>query len=102
LDEEGMVVRVQASVHSSPLSCQKRRTFTGSAVRAALAVAVLLIAAPRAEASNNRSSCLSNLHNLYFALQIYHEQHGSLPTDICDAQGRPLLSWRVRLLPYID
>jgi hypothetical protein len=27
---------------------------------------------------------------------------GRLPTDITDKAGRPLLSWRVALLPYID
>src|SRR5689334_4959260 len=71
-------------------------------VRVALvAVGLLLVSAP-VKASNARGSCLSNLHTLYFALQDYHQEHGSLPTDICDAQGRPLLSWRVRLLPYIE
>jgi len=72
------------------------------AVRVALVVAGLLLVNPPVKASNARSSCLNNLRGLYWALQVYHEVHGSLPTDICDARGRPLLSWRVRLLPYID
>jgi hypothetical protein len=30
---------------------------------------------------------------------MYHEEHGKFPVDIVDAEGKPLLSWRVALLP---
>jgi Protein of unknown function (DUF1559) len=36
------------------------------------------------------------------AMQAHREAHGKLPTDILDERGRPLLSWRVALLPYLD
>lgn len=37
------------------------------------------------------------------ALEVYlRHNHHVFPTDICDDQGQPLLSWRVKLLPYID
>lgn len=37
------------------------------------------------------------------ALEIYlRHHHNTYPTDIYDSQGQPLLSWRVRLLPYLN
>jgi hypothetical protein len=95
-------VREQASAHWSPPSCQRGRACPRFPVRAALTVVALLVAGAPAEASNPRSHCLHNLYTLYDALQVYHKEHGSLPTDICDAHGRPLLSWRVRLVPYLE
>lgn len=55
-----------------------------------------------AEAYNLRSACQFKMHCLVAALQLFRQVHGHLPTDIHDTQGRPLLSWRVRLLPYLD
>src|SRR5437868_918460 len=37
------------------------------------------------------------------ALRTYHELHGHLPPAVVrDANGRPLYSWRVLLLPYLE
>ena len=33
--------------------------------------------------------------------QAYYRQHGKFPADILDAAGKPLLSWRVALLPLM-
>ena len=33
--------------------------------------------------------------------QAYYQQHGKFPADILDAAGKPLLSWRVALLPQM-
>jgi Protein of unknown function (DUF1559) len=41
------------------------------------------------------------LRDITWALHEYWNKHGHLPEDIQDKQGRPLLSWRVRLLPYL-
>lgn len=64
--------------------------------------AILAGSPPVAQAYNSRSVCLSNLRDIGAALQNYHEGAGSFPTDICDAEGRPLLSWRVRILPELE
>jgi len=32
---------------------------------------------------------------------MYHEENGKFPADIVDAEGKPLLSWRVALLPLM-
>jgi hypothetical protein len=36
------------------------------------------------------------------ALHNYHDAHGHFPTDVRDKDGKPLLSWRVQILPYIE
>jgi hypothetical protein len=43
-----------------------------------------------------------NLRKIGKALHAYHEEHGRLPPPaLCAADGQPLLSWRVLLLPYL-
>src|SRR5205814_1696406 len=43
-----------------------------------------------------------HLKQLAGALDKYHEKHGSYPpAALCDGEGRPVLSWRVALLPYL-
>jgi prepilin-type processing-associated H-X9-DG protein len=50
-----------------------------------------------------RPQCMNNLHNIVLALHNYHSGHGSLPPAyIADASGRPMHSWRVLILPYLD
>ncbi|MBN1911227.1 MAG: DUF1559 domain-containing protein [Pirellulales bacterium] len=45
---------------------------------------------------------LGNLKAMGIALHQYHNQHGAFPTQAnTDAQGKPLLSWRVHLLPFL-
>ena len=43
-----------------------------------------------------------NLARLAQAIRHYQIDHGHLPTDIVDKNGKALLSWRVAILPYID
>jgi hypothetical protein len=45
---------------------------------------------------------LDKLHRLAIALHAYHDEHGHIPQDIRDRDGKPLLSWRVAILPYLD
>jgi hypothetical protein len=50
-----------------------------------------------------RSSCQNNLRQLGIALHIYHDTYGSFPPAyIADANGRPMHSWRVLLLPFLE
>lgn len=44
----------------------------------------------------------SNLRNIAAAMNRYHDSHGKFPAAYTvDKQGRPLLSWRVELLPLL-
>jgi prepilin-type processing-associated H-X9-DG protein len=47
--------------------------------------------------------CANNLTNLSLALHQYHTDLGCYPPPfIADAKGKPLHSWRVLLLPYLQ
>ena len=50
-----------------------------------------------------RARSSNNMKQLGLALHFYIDGHkGTMPADIVDRDGKPLLSWRVRLLPYIE
>jgi prepilin-type processing-associated H-X9-DG protein len=50
-----------------------------------------------------RAGCQNNLHNIALALQQYETTYGCFPPPyIADTSGKPLHSWRVLLLPYLD
>jgi hypothetical protein len=45
----------------------------------------------------------NNLKQIALALHFYENEHGSLPPAyLTDAEGRPMHSWRVLLLPYLE
>src|SRR5438552_13420642 len=44
----------------------------------------------------------ADLRNLAHAVWNYYDVYRTFPTDILDDKGKPLLSWRVRLLPFIE
>ena len=47
--------------------------------------------------------CANNMRTVGIALQAYLETHGHFPPSIIrDAAGRPLYSWRVELLPFLE
>jgi hypothetical protein len=53
-------------------------------------------------ARNVRERLTADLHRIGLALQNYHDVHGAFPPAyVADANGRPLFSWRVLLLPYL-
>ena len=50
-----------------------------------------------------RSSCKNNLKWLGIALHNYHETYDSFPPAyVADENGKPMHSWRVLILPYLD
>lgn len=67
-----------------------------------LTAQILLPAISSARSAAKRSHCLSNIKELYIALENYHHKHGSYPPAyLADSQGTPIHSWRVLLLPYL-
>src|SRR5262249_20983053 len=44
----------------------------------------------------------NNMHQLGIAFHAYHNDQKVLPHDITSKDGKPLLSWRVAILPYIE
>jgi hypothetical protein len=55
------------------------------------------------EATARRLASGSNLIRINVALHDYEKVHGTLPpAAVYDKQGKPLLSWRVLVLPYLE
>jgi hypothetical protein len=47
--------------------------------------------------------CKNNLKNITIAMHWYHNDYGCFPPAyLTDNSGRPMHSWRVLLLPYLD
>jgi hypothetical protein len=49
-----------------------------------------------------RMRSMNNMKQLLIALHNYHDAHGHFPVDSRDKDGKPLLSWRVQILPYVE
>lgn len=54
--------------------------------------------------NDNVNSCQARMRQITFSVHLYAEQHqGKLPPAASyDADGKPLLSWRVQLLPHME
>ncbi|MDA0832098.1 MAG: DUF1559 domain-containing protein [Planctomycetota bacterium] len=73
-----------------------------------LIVGLLLYGLVRPAVSSARepartTQCRNNLKQISLALNQYHDLNGSFPPAyIADDNGKPMHSWRVLLLPYLD
>jgi hypothetical protein len=67
----------------------------GVAVAAADAVTKIRAAAARSQSSNNLKQIALAWHN-------YHEVYKTCPANSTSRDGKPLLSWRVHALPFIE
>lgn len=66
-------------------------------------IALLLPTVETAREAARRTMCNNNLKLIALALQNYHDAHGAFPPAfIPDQDGKPMHSWRVLLLPYLE
>lgn len=87
---------------------QSRRPVRALGITAFLVVVLCLwmalwgtISTPREAA--RRMVCGNNLKHIALGLHNYHDEYGSLPPAyVADEKGKPMHSWRVLILPYID
>jgi prepilin-type N-terminal cleavage/methylation domain-containing protein len=69
----------------------------------AVLVALLLPAVQQAREAARRSQCKNNLKQIALALHNYHEVYGAFPPAyVADASGKPMHSWRVLILPFLE
>ncbi len=66
-------------------------------------LAVLFPADATSREAPRRASCLNNLKQIGLALHNYHDAYGCFPPACTtDKDGRPLHSWRVLIVPYLE
>ena len=84
-----------------------RSTWWNALVAACLAFVVYVVPTEYRRATAHtpsyRSWCANNLQQITRALQQYQLLHGEFPPAyVADANGKPMHSWRVFLLPYLE
>jgi len=66
-------------------------------------VATLVGGVHQVRQSANRAQSANNLKQIALAMHNYHDTYGHFPPQaIYSTEGKPLLSWRVLLLPYLE
>jgi len=66
-------------------------------------IALLLPAVQAAREAARRAQCTNNLKRIALAMYNYDSEHGNFPPAAAyGADGKPLLSWRVLILPYLE
>src|SRR5262245_41228997 len=63
---------------------------------------VALVACQPVHATGYRYWVAGNMQQVGEGLRHFEELYGRFPTDIVDARGEALLSWRVALLPFVE
>jgi type II secretory pathway pseudopilin PulG len=77
----------------------------GVVLVAALVILVISMEVAREESQKaaRRFQCLNNLRQIALALQNYRDDFGCFPPAyVADDAGKPMHSWRVLILPYMD
>jgi prepilin-type processing-associated H-X9-DG protein len=67
-----------------------------------LLAGMLMSAVNTAREAGRRQMCMINMKEMARGMLTHDDARGILPAAITDAEGRPLLSWRVALLPYVE
>jgi len=70
---------------------------------APLALGMTLPAIVSARQAAQRAQAMNNLKHIALAMHNFHDTYGGMPAAYnMDKDGKPLLSWRVHILPFIE
>jgi len=94
----------------SPRKSRSRKTFVVLAVCLVACLlccggltALLIPTVASSREAARRTACASNMHQIGMAMMTYEAMHGKFPPAYTiDRNGKPLHSWRVLLLPYLE
>ncbi len=90
------------------VACLRGASAIGRVLIVTCAILILAGEVASTTASSSRHlgrllSCQGKMGEITRALHCYHSEHDSFPPAyIADSTGRPMHSWRVLLLPYLD
>jgi prepilin-type processing-associated H-X9-DG protein len=91
VDDSGIIYVTRDSIPS-----------VGTPATAGVMVALLLPAAQSAREAARRAQCVNNFKQIGLAFHNHHATNDVFPSDIYSKDGKPLLSWRVAILPYVE
>ena len=97
------VLRLAAMIKPTVNGRRIEYTLGGNSEEAAALAKMLAV--PLAESLEViwRRQTMNKLRQLGLAMHNFHDGHKTFPAQAnCDANGRPLLSWRVHILPYVE
>jgi len=81
---------------------QQRAFYAGLAALVSLMLGAPMANGPSSQESPSRAMCSNNLKQIALALHAYHQRYGSFPPAyVADANGKPLYSWRMLILPEL-
>jgi hypothetical protein len=103
-DSDGILLRSTGSLPLGPLTVGGGMLGV-SPTSTPILVALLLPAVQSAREAARLAGATNNLKQVILAMHMYAsaDPHGRLPAQaICDPDGKPLLSWRVAILPFLD
>ncbi len=100
---DNMITLVRPHREGRKLKVSQQGNVAGQTATVGVLVALLLPAVQSAREAARRMQSVNNLKQIALAMHNYHDTYKKFPPPAnFNAAGKPLLSWRVHILPFID
>lgn len=99
---EEMIGSIERKRTGNMFAIRGRNEIGAAPGMAAIAAGMMLPAVQSARQAARRAQATNNLKMIGLAFHNYHDVFGRFPTSTFDKDGKPLLSWRVHILPYVE